>query len=117
MVVAASFYILLITCLNLIAQSAGSALAFPGEDVMSFSDSEIKARELGSKIDLLAEVGMLNVIWVLKTCMLIFYHRLTYGPFDAVCPTSTFANERPDKAFLVVSLLSRSWPSMLPWDG
>lgn len=78
MMIAACFYILLIVCLNLIAQSAGSALAFPGEDVMALPESEIKARELGSKIDLLAEVGMLNTIWVLKSCMLVFYYRLTY---------------------------------------
>jgi len=49
----------------------------PGEDPMTFSQAEIKAREKGAKIDLLAEQGMLNTIWVLKCCMLLVLNRLT----------------------------------------
>ena len=63
--------------LNLTAQGAGSALAMPGEDVMTLSKTEIEARAKGAKIDLLAEQGMLNTIWILKGCMLLMFNRLT----------------------------------------
>ena len=55
MLVAAVFYTLLIVTLNLTAQGGGSALAMPGEDVFALSDKEVKVREKGAKIDLVAE--------------------------------------------------------------
>ena len=71
-------YTVLIVTLNLVAGSAGSALAFPGEDVFSFTEDEVKARQYGAKIDLVLEQAMLNIIWLLKGCMLFLYYRLTF---------------------------------------
>lgn len=53
--VAAIFYTLLIITLNLTAHGGGTALAMPGEDVFALSAAEIKIREKGAKIDLVAE--------------------------------------------------------------
>lgn len=75
--VAAIFYTLLIVTLNLTAQGGGSALAMPGEDVSALTDKEVKVREKGAKIDLVAEQAMLNTIWILKVCTLKLYGRLT----------------------------------------
>ncbi|THZ71874.1 hypothetical protein D6C84_10139 [Aureobasidium pullulans] len=77
--VAALFYTLLIITLNLTAQGGGTALAMPGEDVFALTAEEIKIREKGAKIDLVAEQAMLNVIWILKVCTLKLYSRLTMG--------------------------------------
>lgn len=63
--------------LNGLAQSAGTALAGPGEDTSILSKDVIEARQYGAKITFMAEQGMLNVIWTLKACMLIMYGRLT----------------------------------------
>ncbi|GAB7349185.1 hypothetical protein MBLNU459_g8118t2 [Dothideomycetes sp. NU459] len=79
MLVAGCFYTSLIVTLNLTAQGGGSALALPGEDVFTLSKAEVNARIKGAKIDLVAEQSMLNVIWVLKACMLLLYNRLTMG--------------------------------------
>ncbi|KAL1297920.1 hypothetical protein AAFC00_006434 [Neodothiora populina] len=76
---AAAWYTTLIVTLNLTAQGGGSALAMPGEDVSILTEIQIKLRERGAKIDLVAEQSMLNVIWTLKVCMLLLYNRLTMG--------------------------------------
>lgn len=86
-VVALVFYTLLIICINKTAQAPGSALAFPGEDVYALTPTEIDAYKYGAKIDLVAEQGMLNTIWTLKYCMLIFYYRLTYVHLKLCKPT------------------------------
>lgn len=78
MLVALIFYTILIVFINLTANSAGSALVFPGEDVYALSPSEIRAHQVGAKFDLVAEQGMLNTIWCLKCCMLYLYYRLTF---------------------------------------
>lgn len=71
------FYTSLVITLNLTALGGGSALAFPGDDVYTLPEAEVKSRIKGAKIDLVAEQSMLNVIWVLKACMLLLYNRLT----------------------------------------
>ncbi|KAI4719607.1 hypothetical protein E4T48_04081 [Aureobasidium sp. EXF-10727] len=76
---AAVFYTILILTLNLTAQGGGSALAMPGEDVFALTEKEVKDRQRGAKIDLVAEQAMLNVIWILKVCTLKLYSRLTMG--------------------------------------
>jgi hypothetical protein len=75
--VAAVFYTVLILTLNLTATGGGTALAMPGEDVTALTPEQVKIRQRGAKIDLVAEQAMLNVIWLLKVCTLKLYSRLT----------------------------------------
>ncbi|OCK83826.1 hypothetical protein K432DRAFT_290209 [Lepidopterella palustris CBS 459.81] len=76
MLMAAGWYTVLIVCLNVIATGGGSNLFLP-DQFATFSEVDIKERIKGSKIVLVSEQGMLNVIWTLKGCMLFFYYRLT----------------------------------------
>jgi len=45
----------------------------------TFSEDEIRVRIYGSKIVVVSEQAMLNVIYLIKVCMLIMYTRLTLG--------------------------------------
>jgi hypothetical protein len=88
------FYTGLIVCLNIIAAGGGSNL-FPPEQLSTFSQFEIDERIKGSKIVIISEQVhhgqslysdetdieqcMLNVIWVLKACMLFMFARVTVG--------------------------------------
>jgi hypothetical protein len=71
-------YTTLITCLNLIVTGGGSNLYYP-EELSTFTAENIKERIKGSKMVLISEQAMLCTIWSIKTCMLIFYSRLTDG--------------------------------------
>ncbi|KAF2226147.1 hypothetical protein BDZ85DRAFT_165620, partial [Elsinoe ampelina] len=79
MLTAIVWYVMTVVGLNGLAQSAGTALAVPGEDVFALSEEVVEARQYGAKITFMAEQGMLNVIWTLKACMLIMYSRLTFA--------------------------------------
>ncbi|KAL5121286.1 hypothetical protein ACEQ8H_000754 [Pleosporales sp. CAS-2024a] len=68
----------LIACLNVTADGGGSNLFLP-EEFASFSQADIDERIKGSKIVILSEQCMLNVIWVLKACMLFMLARMTSG--------------------------------------
>jgi hypothetical protein len=68
----------LVVCLNTIAQGGGSNL-FPPEEFDTFTQEEIDERIYGSKIVVISEQAMLNVIYCIKVCMLIMYTRLTLG--------------------------------------
>ncbi|KAE9980130.1 hypothetical protein EG328_000495 [Venturia inaequalis] len=78
MMVAVVFYTVLIISLNTIVDGGGSNL-FPPEEFVNFSPSEIKDRIFGSKLVIISEQAMLNVIYTLKACLLIMYSRLTNG--------------------------------------
>ncbi|KAF2270552.1 hypothetical protein CC78DRAFT_451095 [Lojkania enalia] len=73
-----TFYTTLIVCLNVIAQGGGSNL-YPPEEFSTFTEKDIQERIKGSKIVVLSEQAMLNVIWSLKACMLFMYSRMTTG--------------------------------------
>ncbi|KAF2682669.1 hypothetical protein K458DRAFT_390591 [Lentithecium fluviatile CBS 122367] len=73
-----AFYTILIVCLNVIATGGGSNMFLP-EEFDTFTEEDIKERIKGSKIVLVSEQGMLNVIWTLKACMLFMYARMTQG--------------------------------------
>ncbi|KAG8631461.1 hypothetical protein KVT40_000601 [Elsinoe batatas] len=79
MLTAIVWYVMTVIGLNGLAQSAGTALAVPGEDVFALSEEVVEARKYGAEITFMAEQGMLNVIWTLKACMLIMYSRLTFA--------------------------------------
>ncbi|KAI5374636.1 hypothetical protein J4E82_006691 [Alternaria postmessia] len=72
------FYTGLIVCLNIIATGGGSNL-FPPEQFSTFTQKEIDERIKGSKIVVISEQCMLNVIWSLKACMLFMYARMLTG--------------------------------------
>ncbi|TID16332.1 hypothetical protein E6O75_ATG11450 [Venturia nashicola] len=78
MMVAVMFYTVLIISLNVIVAGGGSNLFLP-EDFATFTPSDIKDRVFGSKIVVISEQAMLNVIYTLKACLLIMYFRLTNG--------------------------------------
>lgn len=78
MLVAAAWYTILVVCLNIIASGGGSNLFLP-EEYADFTEQDVKERILGSKIVVVSEQGMLNVIYTLKICLLIMYSRLTTG--------------------------------------
>ncbi|KAL1643330.1 hypothetical protein SLS58_005001 [Diplodia intermedia] len=78
MLLAAAWYTVLVVCLNAIAGGGGSNLFLP-EEYASFTEQDIEDRILGSKVVVVSEQGMLNVIYTLKVCLLIMYGRLTTG--------------------------------------
>ncbi|KAF2118445.1 hypothetical protein BDV96DRAFT_386512 [Lophiotrema nucula] len=73
-----ALYTTLIVCLNLIAGGGGSNL-YPPEQFATFTPDDIQERIKGSKIVVVSEQAMLNVIWSLKVCMLFMYARMTAG--------------------------------------
>ncbi|KAH7397543.1 hypothetical protein BKA64DRAFT_708232 [Cadophora sp. MPI-SDFR-AT-0126] len=78
MLLAGGLYTALIVCLNVIAGGGGSNL-YPPEDFETFTPKDIQDRIKGSKIVIISEQAMLNVIYIIKACMLIMYTRLTLG--------------------------------------
>jgi hypothetical protein len=69
---------MLIVCLNVICQGGGSNL-YPPSMEGTFTPEEIQDRIFGSKIVVVSEQAMLNVIYTIKVCVLIMYGRLTLG--------------------------------------
>lgn len=68
-------------CLNIIADGGGSNL-YPPELEAHFTPKEIQDRIYGSKIVVVSEQAMLNVIYTIKACMLLMYARITQGLRD-----------------------------------
>ncbi|ORY58573.1 uncharacterized protein BCR38DRAFT_400370 [Pseudomassariella vexata] len=78
MMLAGGLFTALIVCLNTIAKGGGSNL-YPPELDGTFTAEEVRERIYGSKIVIVSEQAMLNLIYTIKTCMLIMYTRLTLG--------------------------------------
>ncbi|KUJ15431.1 uncharacterized protein LY89DRAFT_558244, partial [Mollisia scopiformis] len=78
MMLAGGLYTALIVCLNVISGGGGSNLYLP-EEFSTFTPLDIQERIKGSKIVIVSEQAMLNVIYTIKACMLIMYSRLTLG--------------------------------------
>lgn len=72
------FYTGLVVCLNVIASGGGSNLFHP-EEFDTFTQEDIEERIKGSKIVVVSEQCMLNVIWTLKACMLFMFARMAIG--------------------------------------
>ncbi|KAF2187734.1 hypothetical protein K469DRAFT_628661 [Zopfia rhizophila CBS 207.26] len=66
----------LITCLDIIVKGGGSNLYRP-EEWSTFTEEDIQERIRGSKVVVISEQAMLNVIWVLKFCVLFVLARMT----------------------------------------
>lgn len=84
-------YTALIATLNTIADGGGSNL-YPPELAGTFSEEDIQERIYGSKVVIVSEQAMLNVIYVLKTCMLIMVSDLTCRAHDDT-PTVHYSTE------------------------
>ncbi|KAG8163990.1 hypothetical protein KVR01_005908 [Diaporthe batatas] len=74
-------YTALIVCLNMISDGGGSNLYPPGLE-KSFTAKDIQDRIYGSKVVVVSEQVMLNLIYTIKACMLVMYTRLTLGLRD-----------------------------------
>ncbi|EJT69532.1 hypothetical protein GGTG_13151 [Gaeumannomyces tritici R3-111a-1] len=70
MVLAGAFYTTLVVTLNLTCQNGGSNL-YPPWTPQNFTDQQIKDRIFGSKLVLVSEQSMLNVIYTIRACMLV----------------------------------------------
>lgn len=79
---AQGLYTALTVCLNIIADGGGSNLYAPELEAM-FTPKEVEDRIYGSKIVVISEQAMLNVIYTIKACMLLMYTRLTLGLRDS----------------------------------
>ncbi|KAB5585241.1 hypothetical protein GE09DRAFT_1048395 [Coniochaeta sp. 2T2.1] len=78
MLLVAALYTTLVVCLNVTARGGGSNL-YPPHLEGTFSPTEIRERVYGSKIVVVSEQAMLNVVYAVKSCMLVMYTRLTLG--------------------------------------
>jgi hypothetical protein len=78
MILAAALYTALVVSLNVIAGGGGSNL-YPPSLEGTFTQSQIQERIYGSKIVVVSEQAMLNLIYTVKSCMLVMYTRLTLG--------------------------------------
>jgi hypothetical protein len=54
-----------------------SNLIPPGDDVSTYSQAERNTRIFGSKLVLVVEQMQLVTIWLVKSCLLIMYNRMT----------------------------------------
>jgi hypothetical protein len=54
-----------------------SNLIQPGEDVNSFTTEDIKERVYGSKLTVVVEQMQCCTVWLLKTCLICLYYRVT----------------------------------------
>lgn len=57
--------------------NTSSNLIAPGDDVSQFSQQEIDSRIYGSKLVLVVEQMQIVTIWLVKTCFLLMYSRMT----------------------------------------
>ncbi|KAI6484226.1 hypothetical protein MCOR14_009985 [Pyricularia oryzae] len=78
MIPAFLLYTGLIATLNIIMEDGGS-LPWPVDAAGPLTEEDIQVRIRGSKVVLIMEQCFLNELYILKTCMLVFYTRLTLG--------------------------------------
>lgn len=56
---------------------SNSNLIPPGDDIDNYSAAEIRGRVYGSKLVLVVEQMQILTIWLIKSCLLIMYNRMT----------------------------------------
>ncbi|TDZ25351.1 hypothetical protein Cob_v001666 [Colletotrichum orbiculare MAFF 240422] len=77
-VLAAALFTTLVALLNIITDGGGSNLVPPDVEP-TLTPADVEARVHGSKLVLVSEQAMLNLVYVLKACVLVLYTRLTLG--------------------------------------
>lgn len=83
MVFAVIWYTILCVALNEVASGGGSNL-MTQEDIDNLTPEIYDERVKGSKWVFVSEHAFILAIWSMKTCMLIIYARITYGPNSLV---------------------------------
>lgn len=68
----------LIVAMNIVSRTSSNLLP-PDTDVATLTNQDIKDREFGSKMVLVVEQMQCITIWLVKACLLLMYHRLTYA--------------------------------------
>jgi hypothetical protein len=68
-------YTVVIVGINIVSNTA-SNLIDPSEHVM-LTPEELRRRRFGSKMVLVVEQMQITTVWLVKTCFLIMYYRLT----------------------------------------
>lgn len=66
--------------MHIIVHTSSNLIA-PGEDVSDFSQEDIDSRVFGSKLVLVVEQMQLVTVWLIKSCFLLMYNRMTYVLF------------------------------------
>jgi hypothetical protein len=67
------------SAMHIIVHTSSNLIA-PGEDVSEFSQQEIELRVYGSKLILVVEQMQIVTVWLIKSCLLLMYNRMTYVP-------------------------------------
>ncbi|KAG8424963.1 hypothetical protein J3458_001710 [Metarhizium acridum] len=70
-------YTVLIVSINIVSDTA-SNLIDPNDHVVLTPES-VRERRFGSKMVLIVEQMQISTVWIVKTCLLIMYYRLTLG--------------------------------------
>ncbi|KAI1184388.1 hypothetical protein F5B17DRAFT_83514 [Nemania serpens] len=83
MLLALAFDTVLMVAIN-IASHKNTNLINP-EHVPLLTPEELTDRVLGSKLTLVTEQSQILVTWLVKTCLLIMYSRLTFGNIQRLC--------------------------------
>ncbi|KAF2707660.1 hypothetical protein K504DRAFT_340924, partial [Pleomassaria siparia CBS 279.74] len=63
-------------CMHFIIKTSSNLIA-PTDDISKFSPEEIRSRIFGSKLVLIVEQMQVVTVWLVKTCLLLLYKRMT----------------------------------------
>jgi hypothetical protein len=63
-------------CMHFIITTSSNLIA-PIDDVTKFSPEEIRDRVFGSKLVLVVEQMQIVTVWLIKSCLLLLYNRMT----------------------------------------
>jgi hypothetical protein len=63
--------------MHIIVHTSSNLIA-PVEDVSKFSQEEMDLRVYGSKLVLVVEQMQIVTVWLIKSCLLLMYNRMTY---------------------------------------
>jgi hypothetical protein len=64
-------------CMHYIIHTSSNLIA-PTEDVTGFSPEDIQGRVFGSKLVLIVEQMQIVTVWLIKSCLLLLYNRMTW---------------------------------------
>ncbi|KJK80635.1 hypothetical protein H634G_04875 [Metarhizium anisopliae BRIP 53293] len=70
-------YTVLIVSINIVSDTASNLI--DPEDHVVLTPESLRERRFGSKMVLIVEQMQISTVWIVKTCLLIMYYRLTLG--------------------------------------
>lgn len=68
-------YTVLIVSINIVSDTASNLI--DPEDHVVLTPESLRERRFGSKMVLIVEQMQISTVWIVKTCLLIMYYRLT----------------------------------------